>query len=246
MKSELVADFGVAEEKVTIIPFGINDTLPNTKLTSAEAKEALGVGAGHKTLLFFGRIAPYKGLDYLIAALGCLTKRDGSYRLLIAGIIKDCLPFWRDIQQAIDREGVRDKIIESIEFIPDEKVELYFKAADVLVLPYTDIFQSGVLFLAYSFGLPAIVTDVGSMKEEIIAGKTGFACRAQDPDDLARAVMTYFASDLFENLEPQRQAIQSYANERYSWDKVGGITKRVYSQLAQNGKATRRAGAVRK
>jgi glycosyltransferase involved in cell wall biosynthesis len=234
MKSELLADFGLPDHKITIIPFGINNTLPNTRLTSAQAREALGVAARQKTLLFFGRIAPYKGLEHLIGALARLMKEDESYRLLIAGTIKDCREYWQEIQNRMDEAKVRSNIMERIEFIPDDKVELYFKAADVLVLPYTHIFQSGVLFLSYSFGLPVIAADVGSMKEEISEGKTGFACRAQDPEDLAKVIRNYFASDLFRHLEDNRPAIQAFANERYSWDKVGSITLGVYSQLAQN------------
>jgi glycosyltransferase involved in cell wall biosynthesis len=70
-----------------------------------------------------------------------------------------------------------DRIIQRIEYVPDEQTELFFKAADVLVLPYTHIFQSGVLFLGYSFGLPVIATDVGSLKLEIVGGDTGFVCQ---------------------------------------------------------------------
>jgi glycosyltransferase involved in cell wall biosynthesis len=53
-------------------------------------------------------------------------------------------------------------------------MEVYLKAADVMVLPYNEIFQSGVLFLGYSFGLPVIATDVGSFREEIVEGERGF------------------------------------------------------------------------
>ena len=63
------------------------------------------------------------------------------------------------------------------------------------------MFQSGVLFLGYSFGLPAIAADVGSLKKEIIEGKTGFVFRAQDSSDLARKIDEYFKSELFSNLE---------------------------------------------
>src|SRR5438093_3275966 len=66
MKSELVSDFCVPESKVSVIPFGINNTVPNTGLSSAEAKRQLGVNRSDKTMLFFGNIAPYKELDYLI------------------------------------------------------------------------------------------------------------------------------------------------------------------------------------
>ena len=99
-------------------------------------------------------------------------------------------------------------VIERIEYIPDEETELYFKAADVLILPYTHVFQSGVLFLGYSFGLPAIAADVGTLKEEIIEGQTGFVFKPQDSSDLASKIDKYFKSELFRNLESRRAGDQ--------------------------------------
>jgi glycosyltransferase involved in cell wall biosynthesis len=231
MKNELVAEFSVPQGKVSVVPFGINNTVPNTKLSPAEAKSQMGIEGTDKTMLFFGNIAPYKGLEYLIAALTELLKEDKSYRLLIVGKPKGKKDYWEQLQQTIARSGVQNQLVERIEYIPDEETELYFKAADVLVLPYTHIFQSGVLFLGYSFGLPAIASDVGSLKEEILEGKTGFVFRPQDSSDLARKIDSYFKSELFRNLESRRAEIKEYANERYSWDKVARITTAIYSAL---------------
>jgi glycosyltransferase involved in cell wall biosynthesis len=231
MKSELVADFCILESKVSVIPFGINNTVPHTSLPNAEAKKQLGVTRGDKTLLFFGNIAPYKGLEYLISAFAELLNRDRSYRLIIVGKPKGSERYWNQIHQGIVRSGIRDRIIERIEYIPDEETELFFKAADVLILPYTHVFQSGVLFLGYSFGLPAIASDVGTLKEEIIEGQTGFVFRPQDSSDLARKIDSYFKSELFRNLDTRRAQIKEYANERYSWSKVAAIITNVYSQL---------------
>ena len=231
MKKELLDDFGVPPGKASVIPFGINETLPSTALTSAEAKAQVAVQAREKTMIFFGNIAPYKGLDYLIEALAHLPKDDRAYRLVIAGRPKGCEDYWAQIQTAIDRCQVRDRIIERIEYIPDEKVEVYLKAADVLVLPYTHIFQSGVLFLAYGFGLPVIVSDVGSMREDVVEGRTGFVCKPRDPIDLAKQIQNFFSSDLYRNLEQRRADIKACASERYSWTKVGEITRDVYAGL---------------
>ena len=175
-------------------------------------------------MLFFGNIAPYKGLEYLVKAFAKVSKDDATYRLLIVGKPKGAEDYWRQIQNDITVEGIRGRIIEKIEYVPDEATELYFKAADVLILPYVRIFQSGVLFLGYGFGLPVIAADVGTLREEIIEGKTGFVFRAQDPSDLALKIDRYFQSDLFRNLETQRAEIRRYANERYSWRKVAAIT----------------------
>jgi glycosyltransferase involved in cell wall biosynthesis len=231
MKRELFSNFGIPERKVNVIPFGINNTVPNTKMTTLDAKGMLGTSTSEKTMLCYGQIAPYKGLEYLISALTELLKRDGNYRLIIAGKPKWNEVYWNQIVQVMIDRGVRDRVIERIEHIPDEETELYFKAADVLVLPYTRIFQSGVLFLSYSFGLPVIAADVGSLKEEIIEGKTGLMFKPQDSADLARAIAKYFESELFQNLEDRRKEIKQYANERYSWDKVAATTKAVYSAL---------------
>jgi D-inositol-3-phosphate glycosyltransferase len=231
MKNDLSTAFKVAEEKVSVIPFGVNNTVPNTNLTSAAAKTRLGITNSDKTLLFFGNIARYKGLHCLVEAFIGAVREDSCYRLIIAGRPKGSNEYWEEIQVTIDRSGVSDRVVQCIEYVPDEETEAYFKAADVLVLPYTEIFQSGVLFLGYNFGLPAVATDVGSLKEEIVEGRTGFVCRPRDSGDLAATIRRYFASSLFRDLERHRSEITEFANERYSWSKVAAITEAVYSKL---------------
>jgi glycosyltransferase involved in cell wall biosynthesis len=231
MKRELVEDFRILEEKISVIPFGINNTAPKTDLTSRDAKRLLGIADTDKTVLCFGQIAPYKGLEYLVSAFARIVKEDGDHRLIIAGKPKWNEAYWKRIEQLMVEHGIRHRVIQRIQHVPDEETELYFKAADVLILSYTRVFQSGVIFLGYSFGLPAIVTDVGSLKEEIIEGRTGFVCKPKDSSDLAHKIDQYFKSELFLNLESRRAEIKAYANERYSWDKVAAITKAVYSKL---------------
>jgi len=231
MKSEMTSEFRIPERKVSVIPFGINNTVQSTSLSSAEAKRQLGTNGDDRAVLFFGNIAPYKGLEYLISAFVELLNKDRNYRLIIVGKPKGSEGYWKQIHQRIARSGIRDRVIERIEYIPDEETELFFKAADVLILPYTRVFQSGVLFLGYSFGLPAIASDVGTLKKEIIEGRTGFVCKPQDSSDLASKIDEYFRSELFRNLEAQRAEIKAYANERYSWDKVAAVTTKVYSRF---------------
>lgn len=231
MKREMISEFDIPESKVSVIPFGINNTVPNTDLSSAEAKRQLPVSSDDKILLFFGNIAPYKGLEYLITAFSALLKKDRSYRLLIVGKPKGAKSYWNEIRRTIVNSDIGDRVIEKIEYVPDEATELYFKAADALVLPYAHVFQSGVLFLGYNFGLPAIAADVASLKNEIIEGKTGLVFRAQDPSDLASKIDEYFKSELFSNLENTRLQIKQYATDRYSWSKVADITTAVYSNL---------------
>jgi glycosyltransferase involved in cell wall biosynthesis len=198
MKTELLDRFGVKDQAVTVIPFGINNSVPDTEMTADEAKRRLGIDKSEKVMLFFGRIRPYKGLERLVEAFRSLIQKDRSYRLIIAGEPKkEAMDYWQGIERAIEEERMSDRIIREPRFIRDDETELYFKAADVLVLPYVDVFQSGVLFLAYNFGLPVVATDVGSLRSDIVEGETGYICRGCDPGDLAQGLANYFGSKLF-------------------------------------------------
>jgi glycosyltransferase involved in cell wall biosynthesis len=235
MKTEMAQEFGIANDAVTVIPFGINNSVPDTQLTSAEARKRLGIAPGDKAILFYGAIRPYKGLEHLVDAFQRIAPRDQAFRLIIAGEPKkDGLEYTRAIQQTIANHSSKDRVIQRLEFIPDAETELYFKAADILVLPYTLVFQSGVLFLSYSFGLPVIAADVGSFRGDIIPGETGYLCRSCDPADLAAALETYFESELFKTLERRRRHICDFARSRNSWDVVSEKTCNVYAALLGN------------
>ena len=231
MKSELAQEFGVRGDRVTVIPFGINNSVPNTRLTPHDARRRLGTQNDKKVILFFGNITPYKGLEYLVAAFQKIGARTDDYRLIIAGRLKDCEHYWSILRKSIEEDVESGRILLKAEFIPDAETEVYFKAADVLVLPYRHIYQSGVLFLGYSFGLPVLAADVGSLKDEIIEGQTGFVFKPEDPADLTRAIEDYFASDLFAKLDSHRKNIQDYATHQHSWDIVGQTTMAVYASL---------------
>jgi glycosyltransferase involved in cell wall biosynthesis len=231
MKAELIKDYGVNESQVTVIPFGINNSVPNTSLSPDQAKEKLGLRKDEKAILFFGNIAPYKGLEYLVSAYQTIAARRSDLKLIIAGRPKGFEKYWADLHETIRADVERGRILLRKEYISDEETEVFFKAADVLALPYRYIYQSGVLFLGYSFGLPVLAADVGSLKEEIVEGETGFVFKPEDPVDLARVIEAYFSSDLFANLSARRPEIRDYAMKRNSWTVVGQSTMDVYAQV---------------
>jgi D-inositol-3-phosphate glycosyltransferase len=231
MKLELIDEFGEQQTRVTVIPFGINNAVPKTNLTSSDARRRLGIRENEKTILFFGHIAPYKGLEYLVSAFQQVASRRDDYRLIIAGRPKNCESYWTTVAAAIEPDVRRGRVLLKADFIPDDETEMYFAAADVFVLPYKHIYQSGVLFLGHSFGLPVLAADVGSLKDDIVEGKTGFVFKPEDPDDLARAIEQYFASDLYTDLNNRRQEIQEHATQSHSWDTVSQLTMSVYAEL---------------
>ena len=231
MKRELQAEFGVPDVKISVIPFGINNTVPITPLTRGEARKRLGLDSSNPALLFFGNIAPYKGLEYLVDAMEEVVVVFPHARLIIAGRPKGAEAYWARIERRITSSRLNSVVIRRIEYVADEDTEIYFKAADALVLPYVHVFQSGVLFLGYNFGLPVIASDVGALREEIVEGRTGYLCKARDAGALAAAIRRYFASEIYRTLESRRSAIQAFAGERYSWSKVASITVGVYRSL---------------
>jgi glycosyltransferase involved in cell wall biosynthesis len=235
MKDELISDFGVPERSVTVIPYGINNAVPNTNVTRAEARARCGVKPNERAILFFGEIAPYKGLDLLVDAFSKLAVEGSDYRLVIAGRPKGgaekYVAYVRGIKEQIASSCWRDQVTQRLEFIPDGETELYFKAADVLVLPYRQIFQSGVLFLAFSYGLPVVACDVGAFRDDVIDGTTGFLCAPEDAGALSNALEKFFASDLFLESENSREEIKHFVASRHSWAEVAQITRSVYENL---------------
>jgi glycosyltransferase involved in cell wall biosynthesis len=231
MKRELVREFGVSAGKITVIPFPINATVPSTDLTAEQARARLGLYPAHKVVLFFGNIAPYKGLHLLLEAMAQVICALPDARLVIAGRPKGDPAYWRGIEKRLNEADIKGLVISRIEYVPDEDTELFFKAADVLVLPYLSIFQSGVLFLSYNFGLPVLATDVGCFKDDIEEGRTGYVVRPGDTAALRDGILRYFASDLYLQLGRRRQDIRGYVAERHSWEGVAQVTCRVYSEI---------------
>ena len=231
MRQELLDEYGVYSRQVTVIPFGINNSVPNTSLKPSEARQKLGIGSDEKVILFYGNVTPYKGLEYLVSAFRRVRERRPGYRLIIAGRPKGCAEYWAGIREKLQEDVQSGRALVREEFIPDEETEVYFKGADVFVLPYRHIYQSGVLFLGYSFGLPVIAANVGSIRDEVVETKTGFMFQAEDSKDLADAIERYFGSDLYANLDVRRQEIIDYALQQHSWDTVGRATMNVYATL---------------
>ena len=125
-------------------------------------------------------------------------------------------------------------VLFRLQFIPVDEVETYFAAADCLVLPYKSIFQSGVIFLAYRLGLPIIATDVGSFREDIIDGTTGFICRQDDAEDMAEKLRMFFNSSLFRQREQTHANISEFAEKKYSWSHIGKQTYDVYARVLRH------------
>lgn len=172
-----------------------------------------------KTILFFGRLAKYKGLDILLEAHRLLLKNMPKAKLIIAGK-GELLPI----------DTIEDDQRQSLEihhrFIPNKEVSRFFRRAMVVVLPYTEASQSGVVPIAYSFGKPVVVTAVGSIPEVVKDGISGFVVPPNDSVSLAEALFNILRDD--ESRQTMAMNAQGIAKTELSWITIAKRTINVY------------------
>lgn len=188
-----------------------------------EARKQLGLSADGKYVLFFGFIRDYKGLDLLIDAFGDLRLQDMGVRLLVAG------EFYGDPQPYLNRIrslDISDIVILHNDYIPDNKVNLYFRACDIVAQPYKTATQSGVTQVAFHFERPMLVTNVGGLPEIVPDGKIGYVVNP-DAQDIADALVRYYN----ENKEEEFTAGVREEKLKYGWDRMTSAVLNSYSQI---------------
>jgi glycosyltransferase involved in cell wall biosynthesis len=258
-RSRLVDELGVESERVHVIPHGVfthlasggstaggvstktGDSRADLTLSPARARESLVLENNHASppgpkfphadqgaapvVLMFGLMRPYKGIDVLLQAWrgvdGQAPVEDAE--LLIAGLPK------MDISalQAAAHANVRF----DPHFVTDDELPAYFERADLVVLPYLEADQSGVLFTALAFGKPLLLSDVGGFPEMEDTGAARIV-PAGDAHALGQALreLLHDTAALTEMCVKARAA----AYGRYSWDTSARAHIELYTQLMQN------------
>lgn len=180
-----------AKRTVRVRPHPVYDMYAGVAMSAPEARDRLGVPRDPVTLLFFGIVRPYKGVHFLIEALGGVRQLGLDFHLIIAG------EFWEDKQPylaAIARNGLSAMVTFVDRYVPDEDVALYFSACDVVVLPYVCATQSGVAQLASGFGRPIIGTLVGDLAQIGADGGAAILVPPADSKALAQAIVSWVTS----------------------------------------------------
>lgn len=157
------------DKKITYSPHPLFD-IYGDPVAKVDACAHLKIDPSLKYILSFGLIRKYKGIDLLLTAFENFAKNNTDYRLLIVG---ECYDDWSIYQNQIDKLNLNDKIIRVDSFIADDEVKYYFSASDFLALTYHTATQSGVTQIAYSMGLPILVTNVGDLANMVPDGKVG-------------------------------------------------------------------------
>ena len=158
------------------------------KINRAEALKTIKMKPDKKTLLFFGLIRDYKGLDLLINAFSMLSD---DYQLIIAGECRKGKEYYEKL--ILESKNQNIKFING--FIPDDQVYLYFSSADVCVLPYRSATQSGITAIAYHYEIPLIATNVGGLPETITKDDSGMIAEELTEDSLLQTIKRFFTDN---------------------------------------------------
>lgn len=225
-ESRLIGEFKVSKEKISYIPHGHYMEYMETA-SRDESCSYLNLDPERKLVLFFGQIKCVKGVDVLIDAINIVKEKHPEVLCVIAGKV------WKDnfsaYEEQIKKNELENHIRTDIRFIPDSEMKYYFNATDVVVLPYREIYQSGVILLACAYEKPVVATKTGEFMTVIQDKKTGQLVPPGDSHALAESISWVIGHPA----EANRMARDCKADisVRLSWDKIAADIKQVYEKM---------------
>ncbi|RMF42658.1 MAG: glycosyltransferase family 1 protein [Planctomycetota bacterium] len=213
LREQLNHYLSIPGERVTVCPMVVQGE-------SAPGLEPLVPEEPH-TILFFGRIWPYKGLDVLIEAAPRIQAAFPDARIVIGG---EGEGFERYAAQMHDPEMFE---VHNA-YVSNALREQLFRRAAVVVLPYREATQSGVIPVAYSYGKPVVASRVGAIPEAVLEGRTGILVPPANPAALAAAVIRMLS-------DPARRArmgaeARQYLDEQASMPRIVAAHRQAYEQ----------------
>lgn len=227
-RAELLERYpSVRAERISVIPHGpLQAESCPAGATMGDARRELGLPEEAAVALFFGTIKRYKGLDLLLDAF-CRVGHEIPGAWLVIGGNPANPADMPDLAPLEDR-GIPFRA--DFGFIPNDQVWRYYLAADVVVLPYRNITQSGVLLASMAFGKPAIVSAVGGLPEVVHASGSGWVVPAEDPAALAAALRAALVDRAGTRALGERA--RRFVEEEFSWERIGRATHELYRKLA--------------
>ncbi|TGU70213.1 glycosyltransferase [Geomonas terrae] len=206
-------------KNVEIIPHGTFSSIFKNNCSKAEARTALGLAPQSFVYLLFGPVRPYKGIEKAIEAFKLLDISDSV--LVIAGRPSD-----KGLSETVIAEAQNDDRIKPfLKFIEEDEVQFFFNAADVVLLPYNNVFTSGNLFLALTFDKPVIAPATGIITE-VVDSSFGIIYDPADKGALLAAIKTVMQMDLV------TAATASAARARlFSWQSSAEISHQAITRI---------------
>lgn len=217
--------------KIAVIPHGSYLGVYPDEVDRASARRRLDLRPDDFVYLSLGQIRPYKGLLELVRSFRRLEHPRA--RLLITG-----RPSTAAVEQALRSETAGEERIRFLPgFVPDDELQLYFRAADVSVLPYENILTSGSLVLAMSFGLACLSPRVGCIPD-YLEERGGFLYDPSEPDALRKTLEEAFREG---DGVVQMGAFNRKKAETLGWARIAAQTLEVYAGRRHTGTARQAA-----
>lgn len=173
-----------------LIPHPVYD-IYGEAMTKEAARRVLHLGQDEKYVLFFGFVRKYKGLHLLLEAMADQRLLDLNVQLIVAGEFYDSPEAYLT---KIDKLGLKDRVTLHDHFIPANEIARYFCAADLVAQTYLSATQSGVTQIAYHFGRPMLVTDVGGLAEIVPHGMAGYVVK-REAASIANALVDFYENE---------------------------------------------------
>lgn len=216
-------DRGLNTYDTVVIPHGNYDGRYDSDITPYEARKSLGIPESKIVVLFFGIIKDYKGVDDLLQAYENI-KMDNSV-LVIAGSCKD-----DRLKVLLNRASEFEDVYVFDKYIEDSEVAKYFRAADLVCLPFKSITSSGSILLAVTFAKPLIAPRDGALQD--LPNDIGYLYSVDDKSGLEASLAA--AIDMNVNLELMGKVSRKYADS-LSWSAIAKMTFDAYDSLGLKG-----------
>jgi glycosyltransferase involved in cell wall biosynthesis len=187
------------------------------------------------TVLFFGNIRPYKGLDLLIRAFPRIREQIPAAKLLIAG---QPLSSFEPYQQLIAEHNLTECVETHFGYIPDERIPQLLNSVTAAALPYRAIDQSAVLMLLMAYGMPIVAAQIGGLEEILRNGQTGLLVPPNDTQALADALI-----HLLQNPDESRRLGENArhdAETQFAWKSIAENTIQFYQSVIQTSSSSSR------
>jgi glycosyltransferase involved in cell wall biosynthesis len=209
----------------TVVPHPALDYQDLSTSESCPNIEGIEIGDAGNTLLFFGNLRPYKNPEMAIRTLAALSPelRDETVLLFVGAARMNIEP----LQKLADCLGVADRVRWNLQYVPDEIVPTVFSAADITLLPYTDIDQSGVMMTSLGLRTPVVASAVGGFPETIEDGIHGRLHEPGNPQAAASAVKDVLSWTSKETIN----SIDQLVADRYTPERVAARTVELYESL---------------
>lgn len=223
-KEELKKSDRISEKKIAVIQHGgFEYFLKHSSLEKVQIREKLGFPMNRIILKITGNLSEEKGIFTAISSMRHLSDIP-NLCLLISGKptknfkISKCVEMIRDLSLA-------ERVIIKQGFIPDNLLEFHFRCSDVVLIPYSTCYESGVLKYAFSCGLPVIVSNLDVFSEYVKDGVNSVIFEAQNDYDLAQKIRTVLSNDAL-RCEISHGALNTA--KTWSWKTIAGDTVNAY------------------